>query len=86
VTRNSKSLRNGSNGDVGVTCIKSPAFDLINDANGNVTLEGSSGMLSLISRANGNINAQKFEVKMAYVVADANTTIRLNTRKIQAAT
>lgn len=85
-TKNLKSLRNGSNGDVTVNGLKGSAFDLINDANGNITLKGTSGTFSLISRANGNINAEKFEVKTAYVVADANATIRLNTQKIQAAT
>lgn len=85
-TKNLKSLRNGSNGNVTVAGIKGSAFDLINDANGNITLQGNSGTFSLISRANGNVNAEKFEIKTAYVVADANATIRLNTQKIQAAT
>ncbi|MCE7067176.1 GIN domain-containing protein [Dyadobacter sp. CY326] len=85
-TKNLKSLRNGSNGNVNVNGLKGAAFDLINDANGNITLQGTSGTFSLISRANGSINAEKLEVNTAYVVADANATIRLNTRKIQAAT
>lgn len=85
-TKNLKSLRNGSNGNVIVNGLKGPVFDLINDANGNIALQGSSGTFSLISRANGIIDAEKFEVKTAYVVADANATIRLNTQKIQAAT
>ncbi|GLU53374.1 GIN domain-containing protein [Dyadobacter frigoris] len=85
-TRNLKSLRNGSNGNVIVNGLNGTAFDLINDANGNITLQGKSGTLSLVSHANGRINAEKFEVKTAYVVANANATIRLNTQKIQAAT
>ena len=85
-TSNLKSLRNGSNGNVNVTGLKGTAFDLINDASGSITLQGKSGTLSLISCANGSINAEKLEVKTAYVVSDANATIRLNTQKIQAAT
>ena len=85
-TKNLKSLRNGSNGNVTINGLKGAAFDLINDANGSITLQGKSDIFSLISRANGRINAEEFEVKTTYVVADANATIRLNTQKIQAAT
>jgi hypothetical protein len=85
-TKALKSLRNGSNGDVTISGIKDDSFNLINDANGSVTLQGKASTLNLVSHANGTINAEKFEVEMANVVADANATIRLNTQQLKTAT
>ncbi|NIJ52709.1 GIN domain-containing protein [Dyadobacter arcticus] len=84
-TKNLKSLRNGSNGNVTVTGLKDESFNLINDANGSITLQGKSTTLNLVSHANGNIDAEKFSVETANVTADANATIRLNTQRMQVA-
>ena len=85
-TKNLKSLRNGSNGDVAVAGLRNESFNLINDANGNVTLQGRAATLNLVSHANGTVNAEKFEVETANVIADANATIRLNTQQLKTAT
>jgi len=85
-TKSLKSLRSGSNGDVTVTGLKNESFNLINDANGNVALQGRASIFNLVSHANGTVNAQKFEVETANVIADANATIRLNTQQLKTST
>lgn len=76
-------LKHGSNGDVSVTGINEPSFNLINEANGNVTLRGKATTFTVTSLANGTIDATGLAVQTATVVAAANATIRVNAQSVK---
>ncbi len=77
-------LRNESNGNVVITNLTGESFDLINQANGNVTLSGTVGQLNVVSAANGDVRAKALIARKASVITQANATVEVNTKQLQA--
>lgn len=77
-------LRNESNGNVLITNLTGESFDLINQANGNVTLRGAVGEFNVVSAANGDIRAKELIATKARVITQANATVEVNTRQLNA--
>ncbi len=77
-----KRFKHGSNSDVTVNGLRGDSFALINEANGNVTLNGKVNEISIVCSANGMINADKLKAQTASVVTQANATVRINAQQV----
>lgn len=77
-----KRLKHGSNSDVTVKGLRGESFALVNEANGNVTLNGRVNSLDVISSANGTVDAGELPVQSANIVTQANATVRVNARRV----
>ncbi|WP_158600408.1 GIN domain-containing protein [Fibrisoma montanum] len=78
-----KQLKNGwSNSDIRVTGLAGESFDLVNEANADITLRGKVNTFDLVSSANGTIDADQLVVKTANVVTQANATVRINAQTV----
>lgn len=78
-----KQLKNrGSNSDILVSGLRGESFDLVNEANADITLRGNVNTFDLVSSANGTIHAEKLIAKTAHVVTQANATIRINAQTV----
>jgi len=75
-------LRHESNSDVLVRGVAGASFDLINEANGSVTLVGLVDTLNVTSRANGVIDASELPARVANIVTNANATLRINAQSV----
>lgn len=75
-------LKHGSNSDVLVTNLNGPSFNLVNEANGNVTLRGKIDNFNVVSAANGNVRAEELTAQNANVVTQANATLRINAQAL----
>ncbi|GAB3890129.1 hypothetical protein GCM10028803_00610 [Larkinella knui] len=71
-------MTHGSNSDVSIRGIVGDGFVLENEANGNVTLQGTTRQLTITSLANGTVHAEALAAKQARVTTQANATIYLN--------
>ena len=79
-----RQLRNESNGDVAINNLTGESFDLINQANGNVTVHGTVGQFNVVSAANGDVRAKALIAQKASVNTKANATVEVNTRQLYA--
>lgn len=76
-------LKHGSNSDVLVTSLSGPSFDLVNEANGDVTLRGKTDRFNVVSAANGTVRAEELLTQTANVVTQANATLRINAQAVR---
>lgn len=75
-------FRHGSNSDVLVKGLSGEWFDLVNEANGNVTLRGRVTTFNVASTANGGIRADELITQTTNVITRANATLRVNARTV----
>lgn len=76
-------LKHGSNSDVLVTSLSGPSFDLVNEANGKVTLRGETDNFKVVSAANGDVRAEELLTQTTNVVTQANATLRINAQAVR---
>ncbi|MBO0937452.1 DUF2807 domain-containing protein [Fibrella sp. HMF5335] len=81
-TRRLTGFKHGSNNDVLVRGLSGDRFDLVNEANGNVTLRGKVNTINVVSAANGNLRADELLTQTANVVSRANATLRINAQVV----
>ncbi|MEZ0610781.1 GIN domain-containing protein [Fibrella sp. WM1] len=74
----------GSNSDVVISGLQNKSFDLVNEANGEVTLRGRTDTFKLASSANGTVHAETLTTQTADIVTQANATIRINAQTVKA--
>ncbi|RYF62220.1 MAG: hypothetical protein EOO39_30695, partial [Cytophagaceae bacterium] len=77
-----KRFKHGSNSDVAVHGLQGESFAFVNEANGNVQLQGRVKTFDLVSTANGRVDAESLLTATVNVMTHANATIRINTKDV----
>lgn len=75
-------FKHGSNSDVAVRGLRGESFAFVNEANGNVQLQGQVKTFDLVSTANGDIDAEGLLTTTVNVLTQANATIRVNAQDV----
>lgn len=75
-------FKHGSNSDVAVRGLRGESFAFVNEANGNVRLQGRVRTFDLVSTANGDIDAEGLLTTTVNVLTQANATIRVNAKDV----